>query len=218
MNNDWEVLLQDEFQKEYYKKVRQFLKIDGSKYKIFPEEADIFKALKLTNFENVKCVILGQDPYHGYNQAHGLAFSVKNNRIPPSLQNIFKELKSDLGFNIPKSGDLTKWAEEGVLLLNTILTVRENEANSHANIGWEIFTDKIISLLNVSTKPICFILWGNYAKKKQSLITNNIHLVLTGSHPSPLSSYNGFFGGKYFSKTNDFLKACGQSPIIWDLN
>lgn len=219
MSNNWNNILKDEFQKKYYKDLMKLLEEEELKYSIFPKKDDYFNSLKLTSYDKVKCVILGQDPYHGINQAHGLAFSVKKGvKIPPSLRNIFKELESDLGFEIPNSGDLTKWAEEGVLLLNSILTVRENEANSHAKIGWEIFTDRIIKVLNDCSRPLCFILWGNYAKNKQKLITNSKHLVLTGSHPSPLSSFNGFFGNKYFSRTNQFLIKSGQTPINWNLN
>lgn len=218
-NNNWDYLLKDEFTKDYFKNLLKTLKEEEQKYIIYPKSEDRFNALKLTDYENVKCVILGQDPYHGENQAHGLAFSVKNGvKIPPSLKNIFKELKNDLGYDIPTSGDLTKWAKEGVLLLNTVLTVRSGVANSHANIGWEIFTDKIISLLNELSRPICFILWGNNAKKKMSLITNSKHLILTGTHPSPLSCYNGFFDSKYFSKVNEFLINTNQKSIDWNLN
>lgn len=219
LNNNWNNLLKDEFEKDYFKNLIETIKAEEKKYIVYPKSEDCFNALKLTDYENVKCVILGQDPYHGEYQAHGLAFSVQQGvKIPPSLKNIFKELKNDLGYDIPTSGDLTKWAKEGVLLLNTVLTVRCGCANSHANLGWEIFTDKIISLLNEHNRPICFILWGNNAKKKMSLITNNKHLILTGTHPSPLSCYNGFFDCKYFSKVNNFLDKTNQKIIDWNLN
>lgn len=216
---NWNELFENEFSKEYFLNILKVLDEDRNKYNVFPSKNDIFRTFELTSFDNVKCVILGQDPYHNSNQANGLAFSVnKGIKLPPSLQNIFKELSNDLGINIPISGDLSKWASEGVLLLNTVLTVRENEPNSHANIGWEIFTDKVIKSLNELNKPICFILWGNNAKNKIKLLTNPKHLILVGSHPSPLSSYRGFFGGKYFSKTNEFLISNKQLPIDWNLN
>lgn len=215
---NWEKIINEELSKEYFKNILNVLNNDIKKYNIFPKNEDIFRAFKLTKLDNVKCVILGQDPYHGLNQADGLAFSVrKGTPLPPSLKNIFKELNSDLGYEIPNNGDLTKWAKQGVLLLNTILTVREGNPNSHQNIGWEIFTDYIISILNHTSRPICFILWGNNAKTKQKFITNKNHLVLTGAHPSPLSSYRGFFGGKYFSKVNEFLKDTNQSIVDWNL-
>lgn len=219
LNNSWDNLLKDEFSKNYFKNIINFLREEEQSNRIFPNKNDIFNALKLTDYSNVKCVILGQDPYHGYNQANGLAFSVNDGvKLPPSLKNIFIELKNDLNVNVPTSGNLTAWAEEGVLLLNTVLTVRENNPNSHSNIGWEIFTDKIIKILNDINRPICFILWGNQAKSKAKLMTNENHLILTGSHPSPLSSYRNFFGGKYFSKTNEFLINTNQKPINWEIN
>lgn len=219
MNNNWESIFLEEFDKSYFQNLIHFIEKEEAKYTVFPKKEERFNAFKLTPFEKVKCVIIGQDPYHGIGQAHGLAFSVKEGvKLPPSLINIFKELYLDLGIEIPKCGDLSKWAKEGVLLLNSVLTVRENVASSHANMGWEIFSDTIIKHLNYSSKPICFILWGNYAKNKQKLITNEKHLILTGTHPSPLSSYNGFFNRKYFSKTNEFLIKTNQTPIDWDLN
>ena len=215
-NNNWDHLLKDEFQKEYYQKLREFLKEEYQTRTIYPSMYDLFKALKLTDFEDVKVVILGQDPYHGENQAHGLCFSVPQGvAIPPSLQNIFKEIESDLHIKMNPSGDLTCWAKEGVLLLNTVLTVRANQANSHRGKGWEIFTDKIIELLNTREKPIVFILWGNNAKAKINQINQQHHLILTAPHPSPLSAYAGFFGCRHFSKTNAFLEANNISPIHW---
>ncbi len=217
--NDWDILLKDEFQKEYYLKLRDFLKREYSQYKIYPNMFDIFNALKTTDYKNVKAVILGQDPYHQPSQAEGLCFSVKEGVLkPPSLVNIFKEYSDDLGFPAPTSGSLKKWAENGVLLLNTVLTVRESSPNSHKGKGWEILTDKIISLLNESEKPIVFILWGGNARAKKALITNPAHLVLEAAHPSPLSAYNGFFGCRHFSKANDFLRKNNREEINWNLN
>lgn len=218
-NNEWDEILKDEFKKEYYLKLREFLKSEYSSRVIYPNMYDIFNALKYTSYSDVKAVIIGQDPYHGPNQAHGLCFSVKDGiEPPPSLKNIFKELNSDIGMQTPKNGTLTKWANEGVLLLNTVLTVRAGEANSHKGMGWEIFTDHIIELLNKRESPIVFILWGSNARAKTALITNPNHKILTCAHPSPLSAYNGFFGCRHFSKTNDFLRQMGQKEIDWDLN
>lgn len=218
LNNSWDSLLKDEFEKEYYRKLRGMLALEYKNGTVYPDMYDIFNALKYTPFEKVKAVILGQDPYHGPGQAHGLCFSVKKGITPPpSLQNIFKELKSDIGFEIPPHGELTQWAEEGVLLLNTVLTVRAGQPNSHRTLGWEIFTDKIISALNNSDKPMVFLLWGANAKAKKTLLTNPAHKVLTASHPSPLSAYNGFFGCRHFSKTNAFLVEKGIEPINWQI-
>ncbi len=215
-HNHWDHLLMEEFQKEYYRKLREFLVEEYRTKVIYPSMYDLFKALILTDYENVKVVILGQDPYHGPGQAHGLCFSVpEGTLLPPSLQNIYKEIENDLQIKMNSSGDLTCWAKEGVLLLNTVLTVRANQANSHRGQGWEIFTDKIIELLNAREKPMVFILWGNNAKAKMEKINNPRHLVLTAPHPSPLSAYNGFFGCRHFSKTNHFLKACNIAPINW---
>ncbi|MBR5539004.1 MAG: uracil-DNA glycosylase [Clostridia bacterium] len=216
-NNSWDELLKDEFEKEYYQRIRAFLKAEYANpaYPIYPDMYNIFNALKITDYNSVKAVILGQDPYHGPSQAHGLCFSVqKGVAAPPSLVNIFKEYSSDLGFPMPKTGDLTKWAENGVLLLNTVLTVRGGMAASHKGIGWERFTDRIIELLNEREEPIVFILWGGFAKSKRSLITNPRHHILTAAHPSPLSAYNGFFGCRHFSKANELLK----EPIDWRLD
>ncbi|MFR5264911.1 uracil-DNA glycosylase [Clostridium sp.] len=216
--NQWQDLLKDEFSKEYYLKLREFLKLEYSTRTIYPHMNDIFNALHFTSYEDVKVVILGQDPYHGYKQAHGLSFSVQPGiKIPPSLRNIYKELQNDLGCYIPNNGFLKSWAKEGVLLLNTVLTVREGTPNSHKNKGWEIFTDKVISLLNEREKPIVFILWGNNAISKEKLITNKNHLILKSVHPSPLSASRGFFGSKPFSKTNDFLKSINEEPINWQI-
>lgn len=216
--NGWEELLKDELKQEYYIKLREFL-IDEYKTKvIYPNAYDIYNALHFTDYKDVKAVILGQDPYHGPNQAHGLAFSVKPGvRIPPSLVNMYKELHDDLGCSIPNNGYLEKWAREGVLLLNTSLTVRKAEANSHKNIGWEKFTDHIIKLLNERDDPLVFILWGNNAISKEKLITNDRHFIIKSVHPSPLSAFRGFFGSKPFSKTNDFLIGLGKEPIDWQI-
>ena len=218
IGNHRDQLLAPEFEKEYYQKLRQFLIAEYRGKTIYPGMHDIFNALKYTDYDDVKVVILGQDPYHGPGQAHGMSFSVRPGvKQPPSLVNIFRELQDDLGIDPPDHGYLVKWAEQGVLLLNTCLTVREHQANSHKGKGWEIFTDKVISLLNQREKPMVFILWGGNAKSKQSLITNPNHLILTGAHPSPLSAYNGFYGGRYFSKANEFLESTGQTGIDWDL-
>lgn len=218
IGNKWDEVLDGEFEKEYYQKLRQFLIGEYRARTIYPGMHDMFNALKYTSYENVKVVILGQDPYHEPGQAHGMSFSVmKGVKQPPSLVNIFKEMKDDLDIDPPDHGCLIKWAEQGVLLLNTCLTVREHQANSHKGKGWEIFTDRVIELLNEREKPIVFILWGANAKSKAQLITGKQHLILTGAHPSPFSAYNGFFGGKYFSRANEFLIEKGEGPIDWDL-
>ena len=214
LKNDWNELLKDEFSKDYYLSLREFLKNEYTTKIIYPDKYDIFNALHYTSYKDVKVVILGQDPYHGPNQAHGLSFSVSPGvKIPPSLLNIYKELNSDLGCYIPNNGYLKKWADQGVLLLNTSLTVRAGEANSHKNKGWEIFTDKIISLINEKTDPVVFLLWGNNAINKKKLITNKQHLILSSTHPSPLSASRGFFGSKPFSKINKFLISVNKAPI-----
>lgn len=216
IGNEWDELLKGEFDKEYYLKLRQFLISEYSQYKIYPNMYNIFNALKYTSYSDVKAVILGQDPYHQPGQAHGLCFSVqKGTPQPPSLQNIFKELKSDLGIDPPHHGELISWAQHGVLLMNTVLTVREGQPNSHKGKGWEIFTDRVIQLLNEREKPMVFILWGGNARSKKSLITNPAHLILESPHPSPLSAYNGFFGNRHFSRTNEFLVSKGIEPIDW---
>ena len=217
-NNDWEELLKPEMEKEYYKSLRAYL-IDEYKTKtIYPDMFSLFNALHYTSYKDTKVVILGQDPYHGPNQSHGLAFSVKPGvRIPPSLRNIYKELSTDLGCYTPNNGYLKKWADQGVLLLNTSLTVRANDANSHSKIGWEIFTDYIIRLLNEREDSVIFILWGNNAKSKIKLITNGRHYIIQSVHPSPLSANRGFFGSKPFSKVNLFLESLGKIPIDWQI-
>lgn len=216
--NDWEELLKEEFEKEYYKKLRMFLIQEYKTRVIYPDMYNIFNALHYTSYKDVKVVILGQDPYHGPNQAHGLSFSVKPGvSAPPSLVNIYKELKEDLGCYIPNNGYLKKWADQGVLLLNTALTVRAGEANSHKGIGWEIFTDNIINLLNIRKDPIVFILWGNNAIGKEKLITNSNHHIVKSTHPSPLSASRGFFGSRPFSKTNEFIKSIGKDSIDWQI-
>lgn len=218
LGNDWDGILADEFKKPYYLKLREFLKNEYSRHTVYPDMYSIFNALKSTAYKDVKVVIIGQDPYHGPNQAHGMCFSVqKGVEPPPSLKNIFKELKEDVGFAIPDHGCLESWAKQGVLLLNTVLTVRSGEANSHKNMGWETFTDRVISELNNKTTPIVFLLWGANARAKASVITNPIHIKLEAAHPSPLSAYNGFFGCRHFSKTNAALKKSGQTPIDWQI-
>ena len=213
-----EGLLDDEFNKEYYQTLRNFLTNEYKTKTIYPDKYDIFNALHFTSYKDIKVVILGQDPYHGPGQAHGLSFSVNPGiKIPPSLLNIYKELNSDLGCYIPNNGYLKKWADQGVLLLNTSLTVRAGEANSHKSIGWEIFTDRIISLVNEKEDPVVFLLWGNNAIKKKNLITNKKHLILTSAHPSPLSASRGFFGSKPFSKINNFLISVNKKPIDWQI-
>ncbi len=218
IGNEWDALLADEIKKDYYLRLREFLKQEYSQHRIYPPMNDIFNALRHTSYSDVKAVILGQDPYHGAGQAHGMCFSVKKGTPPPpSLQNIFKELKADLGIDPPPHGELTAWAEQGVLLLNTVLTVREGQANSHRGMGWENFTDRIIELLNEREKPMVFLLWGGNARSKAKLVTSPQHLVLQCAHPSPLSAYNGFFGCRHFSKANEFLEKNGIEPIDWRL-
>jgi uracil-DNA glycosylase len=220
LENDWDELLKDEFKKPYYLELRQKLISEYRTQRIFPGMYDIFNAFKLTSYDSVKAVIIGQDPYHGEGQAHGLSFSVRKGIAPPpSLVNIFKEIKDDVGIdNTGMHGELTKWAENGVLLLNSVLTVRADQARSHRNLGWEEFTSNVINLLNLREKPIVFMLWGADAKAKSALITNPQHLILKAAHPSPLSAYNGFFGCKHFSKANEFLKSRGIEPIDWSIN
>ena len=216
IGNDWDKILADEWEKPYYKKLRAFLKSEYTTNRIYPDMNDIFNALKFTSFQDTKVVILGQDPYHGYGQAHGLCFSVKPGVVPPpSLKNIFKELRSDVGKPIPDSGDLSDWANQGVLMLNAVLTVREGCPNSHKGMGWEIFTDRIISELNRKETPVVFLLWGAYARKKAEIITNPLHKKLITVHPSPLSASQGFFGCRHFSKTNQILNESGLTQINW---
>lgn len=216
IENDWDNLLADEFEKEYYLSLRNFLKTEYFSRPIHPDMHDIFNALKYTPYKNTRVVILGQDPYHGAGQAHGLCFSVKAGiPHPPSLQNIFKELKAELGIEPPISGELIGWAKQGVLLLNTTLTVRESAPQSHKGRGWEILTDKIISLINEKNEPVVFMLWGSNARAKKALITNPNHLILECAHPSPLSAWNGFFGCNHFILANKFLISKGQECIDW---
>ncbi len=216
LGNDWDALLGEEFSKDYYLNLREFLKTEYSTRKIYPPMNDIYNALRYTTYADARVVILGQDPYHGPGQAHGLCFSVKPGvALPPSLKNIFKELADEVGMPMPKSGELTGWARQGALLLNTTLTVREGQPQSHKGHGWEILTDRIIALMNEKKTPVVFMLWGTNARAKRSLITNPIHLVLECAHPSPLSAYNGFFGCGHFKRANEFLKANGLMPIDW---
>lgn len=218
LKNDWSPLLESEFAKPYYLQLRQFLINEYRARVIYPDRYDIFNALHLTPFAGTKVVIIGQDPYHGPDQAHGLSFSVKAGvSLPPSLQNIFKELQTDLGCYIPNNGDLTKWADQGVLLLNTVLTVRQGSPNSHRGAGWETFTDMVITTLNQREKPVVFILWGAHAQAKQQLITSSSHYIIKSPHPSPLSANRGFFGSRPFSKANRFLKQTGSTEIDWQI-
>ncbi len=219
INGDWQEALKDEFKKDYYKQLFEKVNEEYRTRLIFPPANDIFNAFHLTPLKDVKVVILGQDPYHGNNQAHGLCFSVKPEvEIPPSLVNIYKELQDDLGCTIPGHGYLVKWAKQGVLMLNTVLTVRAHQANSHRGIGWEEFTDAAIRVLNTQDRPIVFILWGRPAQMKKAMLNNPKHLILEAPHPSPLSSYRGFFGSRPFSKTNQFLEANGVEPIDWQID
>lgn len=216
LHNDWSTALQDEFSKSYFHTLTEFLHKEYASHEVFPPVDDIFSALNTTPLSQVKVVILGQDPYHNAHQAHGLSFSVlPGEKCPPSLVNIYKELNADLGCKIPDHGYLLKWAQQGVLLLNTVLTVRAHEPNSHRDKGWEIFTDSIIHLLNVQDRPIVFFLWGNPAQVKKKMLTNSKHLILSAPHPSPLSSYRGFFGSRPFGSANAFLIQNGASPIDW---
>ena len=218
LNNDWDNLLKDEFESDYYIKLRTFLKDEYAKHKIHPDMNDIFNALKWTSYKDTKVVILGQDPYHGENQAHGLAFSVqKGIAIPPSLLNMYKELKESLGLYIPNNGYLEKWARQGVLLLNASLTVRDGLANSHQKKGWEIFTTNVIKHLNNREEPIIFLLWGNNAREKTQYIDKTKHYVLETVHPSPLSASRGFFGCGHFKRTNEILKSLGKEEIDWQI-
>lgn len=218
ISGDWYEALKGEFKKPYYKQLFDTVTKEYQTRQIFPPANDIFNAFHYTPLKNVKVVIFGQDPYHNYGQAHGLCFSVqKGVQVPPSLVNIYKELQDDLGCTIPSHGCLTKWAEQGVLMLNTVLTVRAHEANSHKGIGWEEFTDAAIRVLNEQDRPMVFILWGAPAQRKEKMLNNPQHLILKAPHPSPLSSYRGFFGSKPFSQTNAFLKAHGVEPIDWQI-
>ncbi|MBE6803706.1 MAG: uracil-DNA glycosylase [Ruminococcaceae bacterium] len=217
-NNSWDILLKDEFQKPYYLNLRKFLVQEYKTQTIYPNMNNIFNALKYTDYKDVKVVILGQDPYHQPNQAHGLCFSVlKGVNPPPSLQNMYKEIHAEYGYPIPAHGELTYWAKQGVLMMNTVLTVRESQPNSHKGMGWEIFTDNVITLLNQRPEPMVFLLWGANARAKKKIITNPNHLVLESAHPSPLSAYNGFFGNGHFKKANEFLKSKGIQEIDWQI-
>ena len=216
--NDWAELLDDELKEPYYQELRKFLIDEYSTKQIFPNMYDIFNALHFTSYADTKVVILGQDPYHEPGQAHGLSFSVLPDvPPPPSLMNIFKELRDDLGCFIPNNGCLKSWAEQGVLLLNAVLTVRAHAANSHRGHGWEIFTDKIIRLLNEHERPLAFILWGRPARSKKNMITNSRHFIVESAHPSPLSASGGFFGSRPFSRVNNFLESVGETPIDWQI-
>lgn len=216
IGNDWDGMLAAEFEKEYYGKLLAFLAEEYETHRIYPPQPDVFNALRYSSYADTKVVIFGQDPYHQEGQAHGLCFSVNRGvKIPPSLLNIYKELKDDIGMEIPSHGCLSSWASQGVLLLNAVLTVRDSMPNSHKGRGWETFTDVIIHRLNEREKPIVFILWGANAKTKEKLITAKHHLILTGTHPSPLSAHTGFFGGAYFSRANRFLELENQEPINW---
>ena len=219
LGGGWDSLLSSLFADEKYLKIREFLKQEYSTHTIHPDMYDLYNCFRYTPLENLKAVILGQDPYHEPNQAHGLCFSVRKGvPLPPSLQNIYKEIESDLGIKEPNCGDLTKWAQEGVLLLNTTLTVRAHLANSHSKCGWAWFTDSVIKLISDNTQNTVFILWGGNARSKAPLIDSGKHLILQCAHPSPLSAYNGFFGCRHFSKTNEYLLSHGKKPIDWDLN
>lgn len=216
IGNDWDLVLAEEYTKEYYAELVDFVAEEYENHRVYPPREDVFNALRACSYEDTKVVILGQDPYHQEGQAHGLCFSVNRGvKIPPSLVNIYKELKADIGMEIPEHGCLSSWASQGVLLLNTVLTVRDSMPNSHKGKGWEVFTDAVIRKLNQRESPMVFILWGANAKAKEALITENRHLILTGSHPSPLSAHTGFFGGAYFSRANRFLELENQEPINW---
>ena len=219
IGNSWDEILKDEYQKDYFKNIDMFVNKEYREKTIFPPKSNILRAFKLTDYDNVKVVILGQDPYHGINEANGLAFSVsKGVRLPPSLQNIYKELYNDLGITVSTNGDLEKWAREGVLLLNSVFTVEKDKPASHKNIGWEQFSDEVIKKVNEKNTPVVFILWGSFAKSKAKYITNPIHLVITSPHPSPFSAYSGFFGSKPFSRTNEFLRKNNIKEIDWKID
>ena len=218
IGNDWDDILAGEFEKPYFQKLEEFLRQERAQHTVYPPEESVFNALKYSSYEKTKVVILGQDPYHEPNQAHGLCFSVKPDvEIPPSLVNIYQELHDDCGCYIPNNGYLEKWAKQGVLLLNTVLTVRAHQANSHRGIGWELFTDAAIQVLNEQDRPIVFLLWGRPAQMKKSMLNNPKHLILEAPHPSPLSAYRGFFGCRHFSRTNEFLRENGLEPVDWQI-
>ena len=214
----WQVVLAEEFEKPYFKQLQQFLALERQTQTIYPPEEDVFSAFELTPYHDVNVLLLGQDPYHDENQAHGLCFSVKPGiKTPPSLVNMYKELKDDIGCDIPSTGYLVEWAKQGMLMLNAVLTVRAHTANSHKNKGWEKFTDAVISQVNQKSDPVVFVLWGGYAQKKLKLIDTTRHIVIQSAHPSPLSAHNGFFGSKPFSNINAALEACNKSPINWKI-
>jgi uracil-DNA glycosylase len=216
LKNDWAVFLEEEFEKTYYQQLREKLLTEYQTKVIYPDQNDIFNALHYTSYKDTKVAIIGQDPYHGPGQAHGLSFSVKPGvKIPPSLRNIYKELHDDLGFAIPNHGYLVEWAKQGVLMLNAVLTVQAGNANSHKGLGWELFTNRVIEILNQRETPVIFILWGNFAQQKQQLITGAHHYIIKSPHPSPFSAHNGFFGSKPFSKANRFLREIGSNEIDW---
>ena len=218
LNKDWKDILKDEINKDYFKKLMNRLDVEYRKKIIFPPQKQIFSALNLTPFSNIKVVVIGQDPYHGINQANGLAFSVSNNqKLPPSLLNIFKEIKRDIGITIPKCGDLSDWAKQGVLLLNTVFTVEQSRPYSHSLYGWQNFSNKIVELIDKKSEAVVFLLWGNHAKKYRNLIKNKIHLVLESSHPSPFSFFKGFWGCSHFSRTNKFLLSNKIEPVNWKI-
>ncbi len=218
IGNDWDNLLKDEYNKDYFKDLEKFVLKEYNAKTIYPKINEVYNAFRYTSFNDIKVVIIGQDPYHGENQAEGLCFSVKKGvQKPPSLVNIFKELHDDLGYAIPKNGSLVSWTKEGVLLLNAVLTVEKDKAASHKGKGWEIFTDEVIKIINKKDTPVVFILWGSYARSKKELITNKKHFIIESAHPSPLSAYNGFFGSKPFSKANTFLIEHGLKPINWEI-
>lgn len=219
IGNNWDNILKEEYKKDYFKNIVMFINKEYKEKTIFPPKSSILRAFKLTDYDDVKVVILGQDPYHGVNEANGLAFSVsKGVRLPPSLQNIYKELRDDLGIEVSTNGDLEKWAREGVLLLNSVFTVEKDKPASHKDIGWEQFSDEVIKKVNEKKTPVVFILWGNFAKSKAKYITNNIHLVISSPHPSPFSAYSGFFGSKPFSRTNEFLRKNNIKEIDWKID
>lgn len=219
LKNDWAPLLEEEFQKDYYIQLREFLVDEYNHHTIYPDKYDIFNALHYTDYKDVKVVILGQDPYHGPNQAHGLSFSVQPGvKTPPSLVNIYKELKNEMDYHIPNNGYLVKWAEQGVLLLNTVLTVRKGEANSHKGKGWEQLTDRIIELVAQKEEPVVFLLWGKHAQAKKELINHSHHLILESPHPSPFSANRGFFGNNHFQRANEFLLQHGRQSIDWQID
>ncbi len=218
IGNKWDEILKDEFQKPYFKELMNFVDKEYKNKTVYPYYPNIFNALKYTDYDNVKVVILGQDPYHGMGEAHGLSFSVLEGvNKPPSLKNIFKELKNDLGIEEPKNGNLSSWTKEGVMLLNSVLTVEKDKPASHQNHGWETFTDAVIRKINEKKKPVVFILWGSFAKSKKAIITNKIHCIIESAHPSPFSANKGFFGTKPFSRANDFLIKNGEKPINWKI-